>query len=189
MKKLFQLLILTLPFIASGQANEQTKWVNRGSISIGELTLFAASKYIVPEGELKHDSSFYYEGEFVILAERFEQELLNSKAYIDIYEFDDEKCIHEARLTFIDLTNQLEYSNDNRIILLPIHVCSDYITGLTFHVTTTEINKLFDLDMWGEPEISISPINSNIYKINYRTDEGTNSVEFNKETKTIANRR
>jgi hypothetical protein len=175
--------------IAFGQTNEQTKWVNRGSISIGELTLYAASKYIVPEGELKYDSSYYYEGEFVILSERFDTQLLNSKSYFDIYEFDNKKCTLEDNLNFFDLTHELGYRVEYRIILLPIHVCSDYIIGLVFQVTATSITKLFELDMYFEPEFSITPINSNIYSISYKTDQGNKTVEFNKRTKTIANKR
>lgn len=189
MKKLFQFLILTLPLIVSGQANEQTKWVNRGSFSLGELTLFAASKYIVPEGDLKYDSSYYYEGEFVILADQFDNELLNNESYLDIHEFEDEKCILEEELTFFELTNELQFNDENRIFLLPMHICSDYITGLTFQVSSNKIEKLFELDMYFEPEFSITRVNSNIYNISYKTDEGINTVEFNKQTKTIANKR
>jgi hypothetical protein len=188
MKKLFQLIILTIPLLAFGQDQELTKWIKRGSISTGELTVFAASKYIVPTGNLKYDSSYYYEGEFVILAEKFNEELFNKNSYSDIYEFDDEKCIHENGLNFIDMTNELGYNNGTRIILLPINVCSDYITGLTFEVSNNSIVKLFELEMWGDAEIKVEQINEQFYAIEYRTDEGTKAVKFDSKTKTIANR-
>jgi hypothetical protein len=185
MKKITVFIILTLPLLAFGQ--DQTKWIKRGAISTGQLTLFAASKYIVPTGILKHDSSFYYEGEFVILADRFAEELFNTNSYNDIYEFEEEKCIHEYELNFRDLTSELGDNNGTSVILLPIHVCSDYIRGLIFEVSNKKLVKLFELGMWGESEVEITKSGSQFYNIKYQTDEGMKTVRYNSKTKTIAN--
>lgn len=185
MIKPLQLLII-LPLLAFGQVKNKTKWIKRGSLSFGELTLFAASKYIFPEEQLKYDSSFYYQGEFVILAERFDTELFNSDNHLDIFELENEKCLHEEGITFVDLTKELGYTDEQRIILLPINICSDYINGSILQIKSNKIEKLFELDMWGGREILISEVNTDIFEFSYQTEQGSKSVYFNKQTNAVS---
>lgn len=181
------LIIVLLPIISFGQSQENTKWIKRGILSADELTIFAASKYVVPSEPLKYDSSYYYEGDFLILAERFDEGLFNNESYYDIFKIEDEKSIHGKPLNFIDLTGSFGNTGKTRIILLSIPVCSDYFIGLVLEVSPERIVKLFELEMWGEAGIKVEQIDEQFYTFKYRTEDGIKTDRYDSKKKIIVN--
>jgi len=178
MKAIILFLITLVPCTIHAQSGMNTKWIKRGSLQTDGPTIFVASKYIVPDGALQQDSSFYYDGEFVILADRFDNDLFNSESYVDIFKFDQDKCIIEESLAFTDLSHNFNNPRNNKVVLLPIQICSDYIAGLVFEVSKSNIKKLFELEMWRTAEISVKQLERHLYSVRYNSSNGDTEYKF-----------